>query len=66
MFWRVYINNGRDVHVNIKTPEHWKEKLLQLHNKHPHLNIYYSLDVLEDEEAEKLKSITEWKLIERK
>ena len=59
-------NNGRNVHVNIKTPEHWKEKLLQLHNKHPHLNIYYSLDVLEDEEAEQLKSITEWKLIERK
>jgi len=59
-------NNGRNVHVNIKNPKHWKEKLLQLHDKHPHLNIYYSLDVLEDEEAEKLKSITEWKLIERK
>ena len=59
-------NNGRNVHVNIKTPEHWKEKLLQLHNKHPHLNIHYSLDVLEDEKAEKPVAITEFKKIERK
>tara|TARA_R100001510_G_scaffold46339_1_gene43243 strand:+ start:80 stop:727 length:648 start_codon:yes stop_codon:yes gene_type:complete len=58
--------DGRNVHVNVKTPEYWKEKLLQLHAKHPHLNIHYSLDVIEDEEAEKPVSITEWKLIERK
>ena len=58
--------DGRNVHVNIKTPEHWTEKLKKLHEKHPHLNIYYSLDVLEDEEAEKPVSLTEWKLIERK
>ena len=58
--------DGRNVHVNVKTPEYWKEKLLQLHNKHPHLNIHYSLDVLEDENAENPTSITEWKLIERK
>ena len=59
-------NDGRNVHVNIKNPEHWKEKLLQLHNKHSHLNIHYSLDVLEDEKAEKLVAITEFKKIERK
>ena len=58
--------DGRNVHVNVKTPEYWKEKLLQLHAKHPHLNIHYSLDVIEDEKAEKPISITEWKLIERK
>jgi len=58
--------DGRNVHVNVKTPEYWKEKLLQLHAKHSHLNIHYSLDVIEDEEAEKPVSITEWKLIERK
>ena len=54
------------MHVNIKTPEHWTEKLKKLHEKHPHLNIYYSLDVLEDEEADKPVSLTEWKFIERK
>ena len=58
--------DGRNVHVNVKTPEYWKEKLLQLHAKHPHLNIHYSIDVIEDEKAEKPISITEWKLIERK
>jgi len=58
--------DGRNVHVNIKNPEHWKEKLLQLHDKHPHLNIYYSLDVVEDENAEKPVSITTWEKIERK
>ena len=58
--------DGRNVHVNIKNPEHWKEKLLQLHNKHPHLNIHYSLDVIEDEKAEKPVSITTWEKIERK
>ena len=58
--------DGRNVHVNVKTPEYWKKKLLQLHAKHPHLNIHYSLDVLEDENAEKLVSLTEFKKIERK
>ena len=58
--------DGRNVHVNVKTPEYWKEKLLQLHAKHPHLNIHYSLDVLEDEKAEKLVSLTEWKFIKRR
>ena len=58
--------DGRNVHVNIKTPEHWTDKLTKLHEKHPHLNIYYSLDVLEDEKAEKPVSLTEWKKIERK
>ena len=58
--------DGRNVHVNIKTPEYWTKKLLKLHEKHPHLNIHYSLDVIEDEKAEKPISITEWKLIERK
>ena len=58
--------DGRNVHVNIKTPEHWTDKLLKLHDKHPHLNIHYSLDVLEDENAEKLVSLTEFKKIERK
>ena len=58
--------DGRNVHVNIKTPEYWTEKLLALHNKHSHLNIYYSLDILEDENAEKLVSLTEFKKIERK
>ena len=58
--------DGRNVHVNIKTPEHWTDKLLKLHDRHPHLNIHYSLDVLEDEEADKPVSLTEWKLIERK
>ena len=58
--------DGRNVHVNIKTPEYWKEKLLQLHKKHSHLNIHYSLDVIEDEKAEKPVSITTWEKIERK
>jgi|TARA_R100001086_G_scaffold76491_1_gene37044 hypothetical protein len=58
--------DGRNVHVNIKTPEYWTDKLLKLHDKHSHLNIHYSLDVLKDEKAEKPVSITEWKLIERK
>jgi len=58
--------DGRNVHVNIKNPKHWKEKLLQLHDKHPHLNIHYSLDVVEDENAEKPVSITTWEKIERK
>ncbi len=58
--------NGRNVHVNIKTPEYWTEKLKKLHEKHPHLNVYYSLDILEDEKAEKKISVTEWKKIERK
>ena len=58
--------DGRNVHVNVKTPEYWTDKLLKLHVKYPHLNIHYSLDVIEDEKAEKPISITEWKLIERK
>ena len=58
--------DGRNVHVNIKNPKHWKEKLLQLHKKHSHLNIHYSLDVIEDEKAEKPVSITTWEKIERK
>ena len=58
--------DGRNVHVNIKTPEYWTNKLLKLHEKHPHLNIHYSLDVLEDEKAEKLVSLTEWKFIKRR
>jgi len=58
--------DGRNVHVNIKTPEYWTEKLKKLHEKHPHLNVYYSLDILEDEKAEKKVSLSEWKKIERK
>ena len=58
--------DGRNVHVNIKTPEHWTDKLLKLHDRHSHLNIHYSLDVLEDENAEKPVSLTEFKKIERK
>ena len=58
--------DGRNVHVNIKTPEYWTKKLLKLHEKHPHLNIHYSLDVIEDEKAEKLISLTEWKFIKRR
>ena len=58
--------DGRNVHVNVKPQKYWKDKLLQLHNKYSHLNIHYSLDVLEDENAENPTSITEWKKIERK
>ena len=58
--------DGRNLHVNIKQPSYWKEKLLKLHDRHPQLNIHYSLDGLEDENAENPTSITEWKLIERK
>ena len=58
--------DGRNVHVNVKPQKYWQEKLLQLHNKHSHLNIHYSLDVLEDENAENPTSITKWETIERK
>ena len=58
--------DGRNLHVNIKQPSYWKEKLLKLHNKYPHLNIHYSLDIIKDENAEKLQSVTVYKTIERK
>ena len=54
------------MHVNVKPQKYWKDKLLQLHNKYSHLNIHYSLDVLEDENAENPTSITKWETIERK
>jgi hypothetical protein len=58
--------DGRNLHVNIKQPSYWKEKLLKLHNKYPHLNIHYSLDIIKDENAEKPQSLTVYKTIERK
>jgi len=58
--------DGRNVHVNVKTPEYWTDKLKKLHNKYSHLNIHYSLEIVEDEEAEKPVSITKWETIERK
>ena len=58
--------DGRNLHVNIKQPSYWKEKLLKLHNKYAHLNIHYSLDIIKDENAEKLQSVTVYKTIERK
>ena len=58
--------DGRNLHVNVKQPSYWKEKLLKLHNKYSHLNIHYSLDIIKDENAEKLQSVTVYKTIERK
>jgi hypothetical protein len=39
-------SNGRNVHVNVKEPEFWKEKLNKLSKKYPYLNIYTALDVI--------------------
>ena len=58
--------DGRNLHVNIKQPSYWKEKLLKLHNKYSHLNIHYSLDIIKDEDAENPQSLTVYKTIERK
>ena len=58
--------DGRNLHVNVKQPSYWKEKLLKLHNKYSHLNIHYSLDIIKDEDAENPQSLTVYKTIERK
>ena len=58
--------DGRNVHVNIQTPEHWDKKLNKLHEKYSHLNIHYSLDIIEDKDAVKPISVSEYKIIERK
>jgi len=41
-------DNGRNVHVNVKKPDYWNKLLKNLHEKHSHLNVYYSLDVLDE------------------
>ena len=46
--------NGKNVHVNFKSPEYWKEKLDALSIKHPHLNIYSALDVIITDKKDKM------------
>ena len=46
--------NGKNVHVNVKSPEYWKEKLNALSSKHPHLNIYSALDVIITDKKDKM------------
>jgi len=46
--------NGKNVHVNVKSPEYWKEKLDALSIKHPHLNIYSALDVIVTDKKDKM------------
>ena len=46
-------DNGRNVHVNVKEPDFWKEKLNKLSKDYPHLNIYTSLDVIIEDKNNK-------------
>jgi len=61
-------DNGKNVHVNVQTPEYWKVKLDSLHKKYPHLTIYASLDVLIEDKKD--KNYGKWRpvsyLMERK
>jgi|TARA_R110000796_G_scaffold143357_1_gene259820 hypothetical protein len=54
-------SNGKNVHVNIQTPEYWKEKLNKLHEKYLHLNVYLVLDILIDDKRD--ANYGKWKSI---
>jgi len=46
-------DNGKNVHVNVQTPEYWKEKLNKLHKKYPYLNVYANMDVMIEDKEDK-------------
>ena len=46
-------DNGKNVHVNVQTPEYWKKKLDKLHKKYPHLNVYGTMDVMVEDKEDK-------------
>ena len=46
-------DNGRNVHVNVKSIEFWQDKLNILHKKYPYLKIYTALDTVIQDKNDK-------------
>lgn len=61
-------DNGKNVHVNVQTPDYWKEKLNKIHERYSYLKIYSHFDVIIEDKED--KNYGKWKnqpyTIERK